>query len=507
MAENLTLVPKPPQEQSPTVRDLLAVLFRQPRLVLISFVLTFLGIFVYGLVFPPYESEMKVLLRRGRVDPVVTPIGSQPEFEREEVTEEEVNSEAELLQDDEILRTVVQNAGLISDGQSWFWNMVGDTPERQLARAVRRTQKRLTVEAVRKAALITVTYGSSDAERGRKVLHALADAYLERHHQVHRPSGEFSFFDRQVEQSRHSLEDAELRLMAFSRDQGVISAAQERDMALQKLNEADADDRQTQVAIAENLERMRALQEKLNSLPERTLTQIRNSDNPQLLEKMKSRLLDLELKRTDLLTQYEPTYRLVQEVDQQIEQTKAAIAGEEQAPVRDQASDLEPNHEWAKSELVKAEVQAVAMAAHARAESSLLIHYRETAHELSDRATQQEVLLQQLKETEDKYLLYVNKREEARVGDALDQGGILNVAIAEQPVVPALAKISPIGFGLIGLGCAGVFSIGLAFVTDYLNPAFRTPDEVIAYLHAPVLASLPRGSGTHLDDFQPGETE
>jgi uncharacterized protein involved in exopolysaccharide biosynthesis len=507
MAEELRIVATPPRENSPTMRDLLAVLFRQPRLVLISFSLIFLGILTYGIVAPSYESEMKVLLRRGRVDPAVTPIGSQAEFERQDVTEEEVNSEAELLQDDEILRTIIQNAGLISEGHSWVWSLLGDTPERQLARAVRRTRKRLNVEAVRKAALITVSYNCSDPEQSHKALHALQDAYLARHHQVHRPSGEFNFFDQQVTQSRHALEAAEFQLMEFSRDQGVVSAAQERDMALQRVNEADADDRQTQVAIVENSERIRALQEKFNALPERTLTQIRNSDNPQLLEKMKSRLLELELKRTELLTQFEPSYRLVQEVDEEIAQTKATLSDEEQAPVRDQASDLEPNHEWAKSELIKAQVQAAALGAHARAESSLLAHYRETAHQLNNRATEQEFLLQELKEAEDKYLLYVNKREEARIGDALDQGGILNVIIAEQPAVPALAKISVLGFGLIGLACAGVFSVSLAFVSDYLNPALRTPDEVFTCLQAPVLASLPRGTLKTVETHTPGGIE
>jgi uncharacterized protein involved in exopolysaccharide biosynthesis len=507
MAEELKLVVSPARDHSPTMRDLLAVLFRQPRLVVISFVLVFLGVLTYGVVAPTYESEMKVLLRRGRVDPVVTSTPSQAEFERPEVTEEEVNSEVELLQDDEILTTVIEKTGLFSEGNSWFWSLIGDTPDRQLARAVRRTKKRLTVEAVRKAALITVSYDSSDAELGHKVLRGLEDAYLARHHQVHRPPGQFNFFDRQVTQSRSELQAAEFQLMQFSRDEGVVSATQERDMALQRVNEADADDRETQVAMIENSERMRALQVKLNSLPERTLTQIRNSDNPQLLEKMKSHLLELELKRTELLTQYEPTYRFVKEVEQEIAQTKNTISAEEQAPVRDQASDLEPNHEWAKSELIKAEVQAVALGAHARAESALLVHYRDTAHQLNDRATEQEFLLQQFKEAEDRYLLYVNKREEARIGDALDQGGILNVTIAEQPAVPALAKISIVGFAFIGLGCAGVFTVGLAFVTDYLNPAFRTPDEVLAYLHSPVLASLPRMNRTTDNTFSPGEFE
>jgi uncharacterized protein involved in exopolysaccharide biosynthesis len=100
-----------------------------------------------------------------------------------------------------------------------------------------------------------------------------------------------------------------------------------------------------------------------------------------------------------------------------------------------------------------------------------------------------------LKATEEKYLLYLNKREEARIGDALDQGGILNVTIAEQATVPALPELSGLGFGLAGLVGAGTLSVTLAFVNDYLNPAFRTPDEIIAYLGSPVLASLPHRNG------------
>ena len=273
MPEELRLIPRSTRVPSPTLRDLLAVVFRQRRLALFSFVAVFFAIVLYGLIAPPYQSEMKVLVRRGRVDPVVTSTPSQAEFEREGVTEEEMNSEVELLHDDEILRTVVRRAGLISEGHSWFWSLFGDNEERQLARAVRRIYKRLTVEAVKKATLITVSYKCSDPAQAANVLHSLAAAYLERHEQLHRPSGEFKFFDQQVVQSRSGLEEAELQLMRFGADQGVTSAALERDMALQKLSEADADSRQTQVSIAAASERARVLSRKLISLPERITTQ------------------------------------------------------------------------------------------------------------------------------------------------------------------------------------------------------------------------------------------
>jgi len=487
-----------PSASSPTMRDLLAVIFRQRKGALVAFTVTLIAITAYGFLAPTYQSEMRVILRRSRIDPAVAPTPSQGEFERTGVTEEEVNSEAELLQGDEILRSVVQKAGLISEGSSWFWNLAGDDDERRLARAARRVNRRLTVEPLRKAALIRVSYDSSNPEQAARVLRSLASSYLERHHQVHRPSGEVTFFDEQVLQARRNLEAAQLQLMDFMRDRGVASASQERDIALQKLNDADAENRQTQVMLAENVERIRALQLKLAALPERTMTQIRNSDNPQLMERIKGRLLELELKRTELLTQYEPTYRLVQEVDQEIAQAKAAVVAEEQAPIRDQTSDLEAKHEWANLELLKAQVEGKALVAHDAAESAVVAHYRDQAHELGNSAIEQERLLHDVKTAEDRYLLYVNKREEARIGDALDQQGILNVAIAEQPSVPALPKLSALSFMLIGLVAAASVSLGQAFVTDYLTPSFRTPDEVVALLGMPVLASLPRGNGLDL---------
>jgi hypothetical protein len=96
-----------------------------------------------------------------------------------------------------------------------------------------------------------------------------------------------------------------------------------------------------------------------------------------------------------------------------------------------------------------------------------------------------------VKAAEDKYLLYSSKREEARIGDALDQNGVLNVAIAQQPRAPALPEWSFLAatwFSFIG-ACG--FSTAMVFVNDYFAPSFRTPEEVFEFLGSPVLASLP----------------
>ena len=115
------------------------------------------------------------------------------------------------------------------------------------------------------------------------------------------------------------------------------------------------------------------------------------------------------------------------------------------------------------------------------------------ALELGKDAIVQDDLISRERAAEENYLLYVKKREEARMGDALDARGIVNVAIAEEPVAPVL-PVWPasllLAVGLIASGSAGV---GAAFAADYLTPRFRDPEDVVACLGAPVLASLPEG--------------
>ncbi len=495
MSEELSLVRKTPVGPSISSRDIAAILFRQWRVALISCIAVLLVVLVYGLATPAYEAKMTVLVRRGRVDPVVTPAPTpSPQFERQEVSEEELNSEAELLHDEEILRTVVREAGLVEERHAWrFWESADAAVQEE--RAARRLGKRLTVEPLRKTTLIAVTYDSSDPDKAAQVLRCLAKAYLERHQQVHRPSGESSFFEQQMQQSQHGLEQAELQMIEFTRRQGVVSAELERDLTLQKLNDADASEHQTQVQMEETRQRIRVLETKFASTPERVVTQIRTADNPQLLEKMKSRLLELLLKRTELSTKFQPSYKLMQEVDQQIAETKTTIAAEELSPVKDETTDQEATHEWVRAELTKGQVELSGLEARSQATQIVRSGYQRAAQQLGDRAIMQEQLRRDLKAAEEKYLLYANKREEARIGDALDQGGILNVAIAQQPTSPALPAHSRLGLAIVGIFLAGVTGTGAAFAADHFDPAFRTPDEVTACLGAPVLASLPRRVG------------
>jgi uncharacterized protein involved in exopolysaccharide biosynthesis len=484
--------------ESPTLRELAMVLFRQGKLFVAVSSLVFVLTVVYAFAGASYRAHLRVLVRRGRSDPPAT--GQQnapPDFSRVEVTEEELNSEVELLKDDDVLRRVVEETDLAS--HDWLrWLRPHEEQAARVERAAKKLAHRLDIEAIKKSDIIAVSYDSSDPQLAERVLQSLASSYLAKHMEVHRPGGQFRFFDEQAAESRRQLEETEKKLLDYTNGRAVVVAALQRDLLLRRINDVEASYGQTEMQMSETDRRIRELNGQLTKLPERAVTQVRRADNPELLRALKASLLDLELKRTQLLTKFEPNHRLVQEVDLQIEQAKAAIEGEKSSPVRDETTDQNANYEWAKTELQKAEVEKKGLEGREATAMAQLAEYRNAARELGEAAVVQDDLSSSEKAAEENYLLYVKKREEARMADALDEGGIVNVAIAEKPVVPALPKWPPAMVIFVGLVGALVSGTGTAFAADYLDPALRTPEEVFACLEIPVLASLPEGNKTRL---------
>jgi uncharacterized protein involved in exopolysaccharide biosynthesis len=476
------------KQSLPTMRDIVAVFFRQRWPMAAAFLLIVVAVAASGVWIPQYEAQMKILALRHRTDDMVTPSANVPtQVNNAQVTEEDLNSEVELLNSDDLLRKVVLATGLA--GQSALSN---DPRSRvRIALALRKLAKDLKIEPLRKSNVISVSYQARDPQLAEQVLKSLAAEYMEKHLEVHRPTGEFKFFDEQAEQYKQGLNQAQEKLADFTKGTGVVSAQLERDAALQQAEGFDSTARQAQTGLLETEQRVRVLTTQLNSIKPRMTTVVRSADNPQLLEQMKSTLLKLQLQRTELLTKYQPTYRLVQEVDQQIADTKAAISAEENKPIRDETSDQNPDFVWVRSELTKAQADLSGLKERAAAASAVAAKYHQTAQRLDQSLVVQQNLLQAAKTQEENYLLYEHKREEARISNALDRDGIVNVALAEQPVVPAISKRSPVIVALFTLLIASAFSVFIAFVMDFKDPTFRTPDELANYLATPVLAALP----------------
>jgi uncharacterized protein involved in exopolysaccharide biosynthesis len=479
------------------LKEIVSAIFRYKKTALLCFCGIFTGAILAAFLRPAqYMATTEFLVGEGRVDEVVSTEATVQPLQVKPVTEEDLNSEIELLRSQDVLREVVVACGL--DQRKHLLDHVFGTPspQRRIDRAVVQLGKELKIELVKKSDLIDVTYQAGNPQAAVQVLKSLTDAYMQKHVQVHSPPGQFEFFAQETERYKKNLADAEAQLKQFSDQNDGVAPQVSRDIALQKLSEFRSSLEQTRADIASTEQRIKTLEKQAGVTPERLTTSTRTSDDAQVLESLKTTLMSLQLKRTELLTKYQPSYPLVQEVDKQIGEAQAAIVAEEAKPLNEQTTDRNPTYAWINQELAKARADLTSFQAKAAAEQTIVGTYEERARDLAQKDLTQQDLLRTVKTDEENYLLYLHKQEQARMSEALDRTRILNVAVAEQPVAPSLPSNSPWPLLIGGLFFASVISVGAISAQQFLDPSFRTPEEVSAELHVPLLAAVPHTKST-----------
>lgn len=499
-----------------TSRDALMPIFRHRRLASLVFWGVLLGAMTAGLLMPrKYEAEMKILVNRDRVDSVVTPDadGPVPAAPSTVVTEEDLNSEVELLKSRDLLEQVVVTCKLAPAALKG-WAHAADEVAAKLglvpqpsetarrAEAVEALEANLIVEPLKKTNLIRVAYASHNPQLSARVLQTLATLYEKKHAAVHRPAGTFDFFNGQAIKYEGALRNAEARVTAFDDSQGIVDPSAQKQLTLQQLSDFESELQREQASANAAEQRAEQLRKIASSTPLRQTTQVRTSGNAELLAQLQSTLLSLELKRTDMRTKYADSYPLVSDLTKQIEDTQRAIAEAQQSPVAETTTDRPPAQDWIATELAKAEADRAAMESQARATARSVEHYREAALEIDRKGIERADLVRSVKTAEDDYLLYAKKSEAARISDALDSERIVNVSIAEAATVPALPALH---FGWLltgGFFLAGTLGIGSAYAADKLSPGFRSPDEVGEYLDLRVLAAIPAVSLSHATEYK-----
>ena len=489
------------EKRSSTMRDYLGVLFRRRRILIWSFLGTFLGavLVTFVIINNRYEGLMKVLVGHERSDSIVSAGHSSeqvPAF-NDNVSNAEVNTEVSLLMDEDLLRQVVLENNL-QDGKGlrdYILFFLPQTPEQRIQNAVKSLSKSMDVVPETNTNLIDVDYiAYFDPSKASRILQSLEKFYLQKHVTVHTPPASLDFFEKETALYQKGLQDAEARLASFSRQTLAVSPALERDASVQKLTDFIASLRQTQAAVAQSEQRIQNLEQQLSSTPDRMTTLDHTADASSLLEQQKSTLLNLELQHTQMLTKFDPSYPPVKEIETQIAQTQAAIAEAEKTPMHDSTTDKDPTHELLREDLAKAREELASLKGLEVGTAHAIAEYRTNTVQLEEKSLAAQDLLREAKADEGNYLLYLQKREDARVMDAMNARHYANVSIAQEAIAPAIPIFSPLLSLLVGFLLSILVSLGAAFTAEFLDDSLRTPDDVAEFLEVPVFASIPQNT-------------
>jgi uncharacterized protein involved in exopolysaccharide biosynthesis len=486
-----------------TVRDATSAWFRHKLLMTATFLTIAIGTAVWTFMLPnEYESRTKILVKNLRSEVPITPERTTGTYgaQGNDVSETEINSEIELLTSKDLLNQVVTECGLDKEPSSLLQRLnLKETPRTDAARveqAGEHLAKALVITPVKKANIIEITYTSSSPKTAATVLRKLSDLYLEKRVRLHRPAGTYEFFKAQAGDYEQQLRAAEQKLSAFQQSMNVVSLTQQKDITVQKMTDSKSRLLETDAFLQEVNQRIERLQQQLQATQPRIVTQSRALPNQYSAERLNTMLVELQNRRTQLLSKFRSDDRLVREVDKQIETTRAALEKATGQTATEQATDLNPLRQTIESELGKARVDQAGAQARQASLAGQMRDYEAQLSRLESSTGEYQDLTRRVKEAEDNYQLYAKKEEESRIADELDQNKITNVSLAEEPSQPQLPSKPNRPLNLIlGIVLGAIVSVGSVLAAEFTRQNVETPRELEILSGSPVLATIPKDVG------------
>jgi len=457
-------------------RALLEIVQRNRWAAAVGFAAVFLPALLWVLLAPPvYEAELRILVQRERAEGSLSSAAGP-------VSTQEVSSEIELLRSRELLEQIAQRQGLAA---------AAGTPA-ELERAVRRLARDLDVGAVSDTNVIALRYAGRQPKQAAGVLNALAALYLDKRAALERHGEALQFFQEQAGYHGGELEQAQQQMGEFSSSNQVSLLQEQKAAALRRIEELETELAGVSGEMQASRRRLEQLRQQGEKLPATVKTASRSARNQALIEKLKSLLVELENQRTELLTRYEPGYRLVVEVEKKLADTQRALEREEQAVVVDETEALNPIRQAVEAEYFRTQTELVGLEARQRELRQKLGEQQGRQMRLEGLTAEHDTLERKRKLAEENYLRYEERKEQARIANALDLEQLLHVSIVEPAKEPALPAERPIAMVmLVGLLVGSCTGVGAALVRDRQNRAVTSAAEIAALTGLPVLSTAP----------------
>jgi len=434
-----------------------------------------------------YLSEMKFLVQNARENVVVTPERTSSTNVVSGVTEAQVNSELEILHSHDVFDQVAD-----PDWASVPANQRTLSAVRRHERLLSAFEKRLGTEIARKTNIINVSILGETPEQARDDLERLSAAYLSEHRRLQRPAGASEFFSSETERARKAWDDAAQKLVAFKQDHQILSVSDRESTLNSEISVAETELFSTVSLLRENEVQLSEATNRLKEIPPRQVTQQRTSPNQLSAEQLDTLIVDLENRRTARLSNYKPTDRSVRELDQEIATAKAALNDGKTIPTREETTDVDPVWQQVRTNFVQNQIAHYALVERRAGLGERINKLRGDLASLQDVTVQFNNLEAQVDELKDNYQLYLEKRDQTQIEDAMDEHKLLNVAVAQQPTL-LYTTVHPkvIVNALLG-GVSGLFfGFCVVYFAEVGRKTIATPRELDAVSRYPVLATVP----------------
>jgi uncharacterized protein involved in exopolysaccharide biosynthesis len=250
--------------------------------------------------------------------------------------------------------------------------------------------------------------------------------------------------------------------------------------------------RATDAQLSEVTRQLGTQTRQLKGISARQTTVERTVPNEYSIEQLNTMLAELENKRTSLLTKFTPSERLVQEVDKQIADTKAALANAQHMTSQERSTDVNPVWQEMTGSIIQNETERQALKAKHEALAQQIADLKNNLSGVEGSTVAFTTLRQKVSDLENNYQLYTQKWDEAQIADQMNANRLLNVAVAQTPtfsISPFRPK--PVVDMALGGFTAVILASFMVFFAEMGRNTIASAEELERVSPLPVLAVVP----------------
>ncbi|MCA9734473.1 MAG: GumC family protein [Deferribacteres bacterium] len=458
---------------APSLQKFLVVLMKQKKLVAGIFLTTFITVALFTFLQTPlYRASAKVLMEPEKLSDSMVMFRLSPSRERNELNW--LNSEISILQSRPIAARIVQQFNLLEPEENG--NKLSDEDkQKQLESAIDDVQENLILESGQNSNIISISYDYKDPHIAAQIVNGIIDEYLKYRLEVFDNSGNYKFYEKQlqiVEEKLRSLEEKEAH---YKQDQNIFSTQEQAEVLKVKLTDYERSLAAVSTALIGKRAKLRIVEEQLENNANINIPSTEVSDSPsreRYITTLKSQLLEMEIEKETLLQRFRPTYEKVVELTEQINITRKKIRSEIHEIIEQERASIRA---------LEAEKQSL---------EKLIAGLRGDVQALAQKEYEIKQINRGIEDNRDLYSILLKQREEARISlEKLNSGvnvRIINPAFPSHIPVWPKKELNLILGSLFGL----IFGLIVAFMVDYFDDTVSTIHELYHAADLKVLGSI-----------------
>lgn len=457
------------------------------------FMAVFLGTLLIGVGYltfatKKYESVAELVVTFGR--------WSAPEVERGPATEltpsdrrEIVLAHAAILHSHDLARATINAFGV----QTVYPDIAEDPPSQgtPLDAAVNRLLDNLAAEVGNQDNIITLSLRHPDKEMVPKLVRKLIDLYVGRQTQIYHNPHE-GFLASEVREAGSQLAEAQTTLEKFKDQWRISSYDREVEDLLAQRGELDTSLHAARAALAQAQERKRGLEQLMKKVPEK-VPETANGEKYRALDEAQSRLLELKMKRSQMVATYNPDGPAMAALKAGIATAEKEVAARRAELERRSATTTNSVYQTLQTDYLRASADAEANAQPVAILGGQIAALDQRLAELRSNRGKFDDLVREYQIKEEAYRSLSMQHANARVKGNLNDERISPAAVISEPTQPYRTVRPRTLITLLACMVGGAILATIAvLMREARDDRFTTAEQVVYLLDLPVLASFER---------------